>query len=370
MRLVPRVGTDWLRSRTDPYAEQGGLLPASVPALTISRTRIFAGGEIGQFWMLDKTMIDVSAYGRLVDIVSYNAPQFAIAPAAGIAISQPIQPPTKSRLGYETGAMASFKSRRSPACTRPTMLASAAVSNLRVVASESNSGGRPCSDPHPIIVKRRTPKGAIASAPVIVLMPRPSANASFGQTPSADQHAAAHACKHARMQPHLAASVADNDLVTVADPGCGRVIGMDHDLGRPCNARDVGVSLKVELRKLRAGRRRQPERMLVRRLLRSRPSDPAKSACHRPAPRATDCGTGTCCQSGLKRNFPSGQAKPVSVVRNLEIGLAVDPAVLLELGQRAPARIAAASSRSARAASSQIPDARRRARCASAQITS
>ncbi len=109
MRLVPRVGTDWLRSRTDPYAEQGGLLPASVPALTISRTRIFAGGEIGQFWMLDKTMIDVSAYGRLVDIVSYNAPQFAIAPAAGIAISQPIQPPTESRLGYETGAMASLR---------------------------------------------------------------------------------------------------------------------------------------------------------------------------------------------------------------------------------------------------------------------
>ena len=109
MRLVPRVGADWLRSHTDPYAEQGGFLPASVPALTISRTRIFVGGEIGQFWMLYKTMIDVSAYGRLVDVVSYSAPPFVLGPAAGIAINQTIQPPTEARLGYEMGATASLR---------------------------------------------------------------------------------------------------------------------------------------------------------------------------------------------------------------------------------------------------------------------
>ena len=108
-RIVPRAGTDWLRSRTDPYSEAGGFLPATIPGLTISRTRIFAGGELGNFWMIDKTMIDVTAYGRLVDVVSFNAPPFVVAAATGGAIAQPVQPVTESRLGYETGAQASLR---------------------------------------------------------------------------------------------------------------------------------------------------------------------------------------------------------------------------------------------------------------------
>jgi uncharacterized protein with beta-barrel porin domain len=109
LRIVPRVGTDWLRSHTDAYSEVGGLLPANVPALTISRTRIFAGGQIGNFWMIDKTMFDISGYGRVVDVVSYSAPPFFLAAASGFAIGQTIQPPTESRWGYETGATASLR---------------------------------------------------------------------------------------------------------------------------------------------------------------------------------------------------------------------------------------------------------------------
>jgi uncharacterized protein with beta-barrel porin domain len=108
-RIVPRAGTDWLRSRTDPYSEAGGFLPATVPGLTISRTRIFAGADIGNFWMIDKTIIDISGYGRLVDVVSFNAPPIVVAAAAGAATAQPVQPVTESRLGYETGAQASLR---------------------------------------------------------------------------------------------------------------------------------------------------------------------------------------------------------------------------------------------------------------------
>ena len=108
-RIVPRAGTDWLRSRTDPYSEAGGVLPATVSGLTISRTRIFAGADIGNFWMIDKTMIDISGYGRLVDVVSFNAPPIVVAAAAGAATAQPVQPVTESRLGYETGAQASLR---------------------------------------------------------------------------------------------------------------------------------------------------------------------------------------------------------------------------------------------------------------------
>jgi uncharacterized protein with beta-barrel porin domain len=108
-RIVPRAGTDWLRSRTDPYSETGGFLPATIPGLTISRTRIFAGTDIGNFWMIDKTMIDISGYGRLVDVVSFNAPPIVVAAAAGAATAQPVQPVSESRLGYETGAQASLR---------------------------------------------------------------------------------------------------------------------------------------------------------------------------------------------------------------------------------------------------------------------
>jgi uncharacterized protein with beta-barrel porin domain len=108
MRIVPRGGMDWLRSRTDPYSEANGFLPATVPGITISRTRIYGGGEIGNFWMFDKTMFDVMGYGRLVDVVSYDAPSILIS-ATGAAAAQPIQPASESRLGYETGAQASLR---------------------------------------------------------------------------------------------------------------------------------------------------------------------------------------------------------------------------------------------------------------------
>ena len=80
-----------------------------MPGLTISRTRIFAGADIGNFWMIDKTMIDISGYGRLVDVVSFNAPPIVVAAAAGAATAQPVQPVTESRLGDETGAQASLR---------------------------------------------------------------------------------------------------------------------------------------------------------------------------------------------------------------------------------------------------------------------
>ena len=49
---------------------------------------------------------------------------------------------------------------------------------------------------------------------------------------------------------------------------------------------------------------------------------------------------GTFAQSGLKRYFLSGQAKPFDVMRRLEVGLRVDPLLLFQLGERPPAGLA------------------------------
>ena len=41
--------------------------------------------------------------------------------------------------------------------------------------------------------------------------------------------------------------------VAIGDPGCRRIVRMDHDFRTPSRRDDVGVSLNVELRKFRAG---------------------------------------------------------------------------------------------------------------------
>ena len=102
--------------------------------------------------------------------------------------------------------------------------------------------------------KAAPPKGAIASAPVSVLMPLPSAIGVVRPDRFGDQHAAPHALEQPGVQPHLAARVAEHHPAPSAMPSAAGIVGMDHHLGRPrfC-ARDVGVSLKVELRKPRDG---------------------------------------------------------------------------------------------------------------------
>ena len=58
--------------------------------------------------------------------------------------------------------------------------------------------------------KAAPPNGAIASAPVSVLMPRPSAIGGVGPDRFRDQHAAAHAVEQPGVQAHLAARVAEH----------------------------------------------------------------------------------------------------------------------------------------------------------------
>ena len=69
-----------------------------------------------------------------------------------------------------------------------------------------------------------------------------------------DQHAAPHAVEQLGVQTHLAARIAEHDRVAVGDAERAprRPDGSSRS-GRPSRASEVGVSLKVELRKPRAG---------------------------------------------------------------------------------------------------------------------
>ena len=103
--VVAKVGVDWLRTQTDPYTETGGTDPVSAPAVAIWRARVFAGAEVGRYWLLDNTWVGVSAYGRVVDVVAQRAADYEVLSALGAAPPQLVSGQVGPKLGYDTGGM-------------------------------------------------------------------------------------------------------------------------------------------------------------------------------------------------------------------------------------------------------------------------
>ena len=131
-----------------------------------------------------------------------------------------------------------------------------------------------------------------------------------------------------RVQAHLAARVAEHDLGAVGDAERRRILGMDHH-GR------AGRSRAQRGRRLVEGRIEEAARRRGRRAGTDAPASASSITVPvvgqrrhrvRPARRCQGERNGTFGQSGLKRNLPSGQAKPFDVVRGVEVRLAVDPA--------------------------------------------
>jgi len=105
-RIVPKLGADWLRTHTEAYTESGSSLDAaSVPDIVHTRTRAYAGAEIGESWMLNKVMVDLSGYGRFVDIVSQSSPSLLLTSASGRESPSLIQGALEGQYGADAGAM-------------------------------------------------------------------------------------------------------------------------------------------------------------------------------------------------------------------------------------------------------------------------
>jgi uncharacterized protein with beta-barrel porin domain len=107
-RIVPKIGVDVLRVETDGFTETGGFGPASVSSQTAERARLFAGAEVGHTWLSDRSMVDLSAYGRVVDIVWQQVSNVNVT-AAGGGIVGVMQGAVESRIGVDAGALASYR---------------------------------------------------------------------------------------------------------------------------------------------------------------------------------------------------------------------------------------------------------------------
>jgi uncharacterized protein with beta-barrel porin domain len=108
-RFVPKLTFDWAQSRTDAFAEIGGVTPVSGTAVTARRVRMLIGGELGHSWFARKTIMDFSVYGRLVDNLSQNFGALQISDPAGFNQPQLVAGVRESVLGADAGATLSGK---------------------------------------------------------------------------------------------------------------------------------------------------------------------------------------------------------------------------------------------------------------------
>ena len=66
-RIVPKVALEYVRATTGAFQEAGGFDPLIVSGASMERARVLAGAEIGHYWILDRQILDLSAYGKFVD---------------------------------------------------------------------------------------------------------------------------------------------------------------------------------------------------------------------------------------------------------------------------------------------------------------
>ncbi len=105
-RIVPKVGADWARIKSSAFNEIGGNLAVSGSEQVSTRTRVFAGAEVGRSWTFGSTLLDLSAYGRGVDIVQQDISALVVTGGNGPVSLQGV---SESKLGLDTGAAANLR---------------------------------------------------------------------------------------------------------------------------------------------------------------------------------------------------------------------------------------------------------------------
>src|SRR5712671_2784695 len=104
-RIVPKAAFEYVRAATGTLHEFGGLDPVMATGATVERSRILMGAEIGHYWIFDRKIFDLSAYGKFVDNVSQNFSSVTVSLGTESITVQGIG---ESRYGADAGASASL----------------------------------------------------------------------------------------------------------------------------------------------------------------------------------------------------------------------------------------------------------------------
>ena len=104
-RIVPKAAFEYVRAATGSLQEVGGLDPVMASGTTVDRARILIGAEIGHYWIFDRKILDLSAYGKFVDNVVQDFGSTVVSLGAGSITVQGIG---ESQYGADAGASASL----------------------------------------------------------------------------------------------------------------------------------------------------------------------------------------------------------------------------------------------------------------------
>jgi uncharacterized protein with beta-barrel porin domain len=104
-RIVPKAAFEYVRARTGSLQEIGGLDPVMATSATVQRGRLLIGAEIGHYWIFDRKILDLSAYGKFVDNVVQNFSDITVSLGSQSITFQGIG---ESQYGADAGASASL----------------------------------------------------------------------------------------------------------------------------------------------------------------------------------------------------------------------------------------------------------------------
>ena len=104
-RIVPKAALEYVRATTGSSQETGGLDPLMATGASAERSRILLGAEVGHYWIFDRKIFDLSAYGKFVDNVMQNFSSVTVSLGAQSITVQGIG---ESRYGADAGASASL----------------------------------------------------------------------------------------------------------------------------------------------------------------------------------------------------------------------------------------------------------------------
>jgi uncharacterized protein with beta-barrel porin domain len=104
-RIVPKAAFEYVRASTGSLQEFGGLDPVMASGATAERARLLMGAEVGHYWIFDRKIFDLSAYGKFVDNVAQNFSSVTVSLGTESITVQGIG---ESRYGADAGASASL----------------------------------------------------------------------------------------------------------------------------------------------------------------------------------------------------------------------------------------------------------------------
>ena len=104
-RIVPKAAFEYVRASTGSFQEVGGLDPVMASGATVERSRVLIGTEVGHYWIFDRKILDLSAYGKFVDNFAQNFGSILVSLGPQ---SSAVQGVGESQLGADAGASASL----------------------------------------------------------------------------------------------------------------------------------------------------------------------------------------------------------------------------------------------------------------------